>query len=131
MEENENKTVEVTEEAVNQPSREEILAMSREENKNGDEKEKRCFEKASALAFSVGLLIAAIILIVTIIRSDRFPSEIMFLMCGMQAVQSLVVAHGYRKMRKVYLAVGIFEVACAVFFLVFWILQLCGVVTLK
>ncbi len=115
-------------EEVTQPTREEILATAREENKNGDEREKQCFAKAGTLAFSTGLLIAAVILIVTSIRSDRFPAEIMLMMCGMQAVQSLVVAHGYRKMRKVYLTLGIFEVVCSVLFIVYWILQLCGVV---
>lgn len=124
MEENENKTVE---EEATQPSREEILAMSREENKKGDEREKQCFAKAGTLAFSAGLLIAAVILIVTSIRNDRFPAEILLMMFGMEAVQSLVIAHGYRKLRKLYFIVGIVQVVCVVCFTVLWILQLCGV----
>ena len=111
-----------------QLSREEILAISREENKHGDEREKQYYLKANALAFSVGLLVAGIIIIVTVLTSGRLPAEILLLTCSMQAVQSIVVAVGTRKLRKMYLVIGITEAVVAVFFLVYWILQLCGVI---
>lgn len=125
--EEENKIPEENAEKPAQLTREEILAASREENKNGDERERQGVAKAGSLAFSTGLLIAGVILIVTAIRDDRFPAEIMLIVCGMQAVQNLVVAHGYRKLRKLYLTLGITQAVIAVIFLVFWILQLCGV----
>ncbi len=118
----------VTEETESvQYSREEILAVSREENKNGDERERQYYGKANSLAFSVGLLIAGIVLLVEVNLDRRFPAEILLLTCAMQAVQSFVVAFGNRKFRKLYLTVGIVEAVLSVVFLVLWILQLCGI----
>lgn len=108
-------------------SREEILAVGREENKNGDERERQYYGKANSLAFSVGLLIAGIILLVEVNLNRRFPPEILLLTCAMQAVQSFVVAFGNRKIRKLYLTVEITEVVLSVAFLVLWIFQLCGI----
>ena len=130
MEENEIKTVEVTEEEVTQPTREEILAISREENKNGDEREKQYFLKANSFALSIGLVFAGIIILVSSLVQNRFPIEVMLITMAMQSAQAFIAARGVRKTRKLYLVVGIAEAVCAVFFLVFWILQLCGVVTL-
>ncbi len=108
-------------------TKEEILEMSRKENENGDEREKQYYVKANSFAFSIGLLVAGIIILVTVITSGRCPAEILLITCAMQAVQSFVVALGNRKMKKLYLTIGIVECVLAVFFLVFWILQLCGV----
>ena len=88
-----------------QLSREEILAISREENKHGDEREKQYYLKANSLAFSVGLFIAGIIIIVTVLTSGRMPAEIFLLICAMQAEQSIVIAVGTRKLRKMYLII--------------------------
>ena len=126
MEENENKTVE---EDVTQPSREEILAISREENKNGDEREKQYFLKANSFAFAIGLLMAGVIILVSSLVENRFPIEVMLIMIAMEAAQSFIAAHGMRKTRIIYLTLGICFAVLAVFFLVFWILTLCGVET--
>lgn len=130
MDENENKTAEVTEEEVAQPTREEILAMSREENKNGDEKERQYFLKANSYAFAIGLLMAGIIILVSSLVQNRLPIEVMLIIMAMQSTQFFIAAHGVRKTRKIYLTLGICFAVLAVVFLVFWILQLCGVATL-
>lgn len=136
MEEDENKTTEVTERAETEeaeqgstePSREEILAESRKENKNGDERERQYFQKGNSIAFGTALLIASAILIVNVIRDDRYPCEIMLLFCASQAVNSLIISRGMRtKTQKLYLVLGIGFAILSVFFLVGWILQLCGV----
>ncbi|MDE6691046.1 MAG: hypothetical protein K2K04_03665 [Clostridia bacterium] len=118
----------MNEEEKTQLSREEILAMSREENKNGDEREKQFYLKANSFALSIGLLLAGVIILVTSLVESRFPVEVMLITMAMQSVQSFIAARGVRKTRKLYLVVGIAEAVCAVFFLVFWILTLCGVV---
>ncbi|MDE6850526.1 MAG: hypothetical protein K2J54_04285 [Clostridia bacterium] len=127
MEENENKTFEIAEEEVSQPSREEILATAREENKDGDEREKQFFVKANSLAVSIGLVFAGLIILVSSLVEKRVPVEVMLIAMAMQSVQAFIAARGVRKTRKLYLAVGIVEAALAVLFLVIWILQLCGV----
>lgn len=108
-------------------SREEILAMSRNENKNGDERERQYFQKGNSAAFATSLLIASVILLAAVIRDDRYPCEIMLLFTASQAVNSLIISKGAVKTRKVYLVLGIAFVILAVFFLVGWILQMCGV----
>ena len=118
----------MNEEEKTQLSREEILAMSREENKNGDEREKQFFLKANSFACSIGLLLAGVIILVSSLVEKRFPVEVLLLTTAMQSAQSFIAARGVRKTRKLYLTVGICEAVLAVFFLVFWILTLCGVV---
>ena len=108
-------------------SREEILKASREENKGGDERERQFFLKANSYALSIGLLLAGIIILVSTLADKRFPVEVLLITAAMQSAQAFVAAHGMRKTRKLYLTLGICEAVIAVFFLVFWILQLCGV----
>ena len=130
MENNENKPLEATEEVGSESSkltREEILESSRIENKNGDERERAFFAKACSLGFSVGLMLAGIIIIVTVLTSGRLPMEVLMMMSGMQATQSFIVAVGNKKLRKLYLILGIVECVVFVIFCVLWALQLCGV----
>lgn len=115
------------EEEKAQPSREQILAISREENKNGDERERQFYIKANSYAFSIGLLMAGLIILVSSLVEKRFPVEVLLITTAMQSAQAFIAARGMRKTRKLYLTVGIAEAVCAVFFLVFWILILCGV----
>lgn len=109
------------------PTREEILEASREENKNGDERERQYFQKGNSAAFATALLVASAILIAAVIRDDRYPCEIMLLITASQAANSLIIFRGSVKTRKLYLVFGIMFVILAVFFLVGWILQMCGV----
>ena len=127
MDENENKTFKIAEEEAAQPTREEILATAREENKDGDEREKQFFVKANSLAVSIGLVFAGLIILVSSLVEKRVPVEVMLIAMAMQSVQAFIAARGVRKTRKLYFAVGIVEAVLAVLFLVIWILQLCGV----
>ncbi|MDE7380482.1 MAG: hypothetical protein K2N14_05445 [Clostridia bacterium] len=115
----------VTEEST-QLTREEILATAREENKYGDEREKQFYLKANSFAFCIGLMMAGIIILVTSLVENRFPIEVLLITTAMQSAQSFIAAR-VRKTRKIYLIIGIAEAVCAVSFLVFWILLLCGV----
>ncbi len=128
MEENENKTVEVTEEAVNQPSREEILAMSREENKAGDEREAQNAKKAMQIAYAVGIIIIGIIQLVHVFRGDKLPSELYIVCMGMMSTMGFYSGVKMSKQRGLYLAEGIVCGIACILFTVYWILGLCGVV---
>ncbi len=110
------------------PTKEQILAGVRKENEKGDERERQDLIKANSLAMTAGCLIAGIIVLVSTFVKDVFPIEILVIMFGMQAVQSIFVGVRVLRLRKLYLTAGIIETLCAVFFAVAWILQLCGVV---
>jgi len=109
------------------PTKEQILAGVRKENEKGDEREKQDLVKANSIAMSVGLLIAGIIILVSTLVKDEFPIEIFLVVCGMQAAQSIFVGVKVRRLRKLYLTIGIIEILCVVFFAVMWILAMCGV----
>lgn len=111
-----------------EPTREEILAMSRDENKNGDEREKQYYQKANSMAFGTALLVSVAILLVSVIRDGRIPCEIMLLYTASQAVNNLIISRGAVKTKKLYLVLGIAFAVLAVLFLVMWILQMCGVI---
>ncbi len=110
------------------PTKEQILEGVRKENEKGDEREKQELIKANSLAMSVGFFIAGIIIIVSVIVNDVFPVEVLLVTCGMQAVQSIYVGLRNRRLRKLYLTVGIIEAIVGVCLAVLWILQLCGVI---
>ena len=120
MEENENKE-------ITQLSREEILAISREENKNGDEREKQIYKNAIQIAYSIGLIMTGIILLVSSII-DKLPSELLIVYMGMSGTTGLYCGIKFTKHRRLFLASGIICLITCVFFIVFWILGLCGVV---
>lgn len=117
-----------TEEGNTPLSREEILAASRKENKYGDEMSMQWREKAGTLAFSTGLLLSGIVMLVTVLVKNYLPNEVYFIICGMQAVQGLTIGIKCTgKLKKVYLTQGILFAVLTALFLTFWILQLCGV----
>lgn len=111
----------------NELSRDEILEISRQENKNGDERERQTYAKASSVAFAVGLLVAGLIILVNVIIKDRLPIEVLLIISSAQAAQSFITAHGVRKTRKLYLTLAILMTVVSVCFLVMWILYLCGI----
>lgn len=117
MEENEKK----------QLTKEEILERSREENKNGDERDKQRYSMANSLGFAVGLLLAGIVILVSSLCAGRCPFEVVAVVTGMQAAQALYMGITVKRLRKVYLTIGIAEAACFVCLSVLWILELCGV----
>ena len=108
-------------------SRDEILEISRQENKNGDEREKQTYAKASSIGFAVSLLIAGIIILVNVIVKDRLPIEVLLIVSSAQAAQSFITAYGVRKTRKLYISLAIVMTVVSVCFLVMWILYLCGI----
>lgn len=128
MEEKENLTeAEEVEEKTTALTKEEILAKSREENKSGDEREKQQYSIANSLGFSIGLMLAGIVVIISVICTDRLPVEVMFVVAAMQSVQAILIGVKVRRQRKLYLTVGIVECVMSVVFLILWILELCGV----
>lgn len=118
MEENETK----------QLTKEEILQRSREENKNGDERDRQRYPMANSIGFSVGLLLAGIVILVSSLCADRFPSEVVVVVAGMQAAQALYIGITVKRLRKVYLTIGIAECLIFICLTVIWILELCGAV---
>lgn len=108
-------------------SRDEILEISRQENKNGDEREKQTYAKANSIGFAIGILVAGIIILVNVIVKDRLPIEVLLIVSSAQAAQSFITAHGVRKTRKLYLTLAIVMTVVSVCFLIMWILYLCGI----
>ena len=128
MEENENKTVEVAEGEAAQPSREEILAMSREENKNGDEMKKNIYKTGSYLAFRIGIIIAIIISAVSLIlgKSEELMLPMYSVVFGMMSTQSIYI--GLKEKKKGLLALAIVMAVSAAVLTVLTILMICGVI---
>lgn len=134
MEENENvdgvqtdnMAVEPTEE-VACPSREQILEGSRKENKRGDEREQQTYNKALVLGYAVGMIFLAIVMLVTVFVEDRVPTELYMCYSSVYATSGLYYGIKASKRRGFFLACGILGVITCIIFIVFWILQLCGV----
>ncbi len=125
MEENENKIVE---EEATQPSREEILAMSREENKGGDEMKKNIYKTAAYLAFKVGVLIAIVFCMANLILNKGADTQLPMYSVnfGMMALNSIYIGVKEKKKGLFALAVVLADVGVAI--IVMAILMLCGVV---
>lgn len=124
MKENENKPAEG--EAV-QPSREEILAASRKENKNGDEMDVQNYRRGMQLAYSVGVILVGIVTIVHTILDGKMPVEIWAIYLGMQATWTLYYTIKSNKYKPLFIACAVISLIAFAFFAVYWILQLCGV----
>ncbi len=126
MENSENKPLETTEEANSQPTREEILAISREENKNGDEMDRHVYKTAIQIAYGVGLLLTGIVILVSTIFSE-LPTELMIVYMGMAGATGMYCGVKFTRRRALFLASGVICLISCVAFIVIWILQLCGV----
>lgn len=117
------------EQETKQPlSREEILAISRKENKNGDEREAQALRKGYQLAFSVGVLLIGVIVLVKVILSGKMPAELWIVYMAMLATWSLYYSVKTGKHKGLFIASGTLSFIACVFWTVYWILQLCGVV---
>ena len=127
MKEDELTSVEVKEETVTPPSRDEILAKSREENKQGDEREKIIYGKGLQIAFSIGIILIGIISLVNTIVVGKTPIELWIVYMGITAVWSLYYGIKAGKHRPLFLTCGIICSISFLFFTVTWILGLCGV----
>lgn len=124
MEENENKAVE---EEVAQPSREEILAMSREENKNGDEMKKNIYKTGAYLGFRVGVLIAIIFSAVDLIvnKGNTLLLPLYCVIFGMMATNCIYI--GIKEKKKGLFAIAVVLAVMVVILTVLSILILFGV----
>lgn len=109
------------------PTREEILAISRRENKNGDEREAQNLLRATGLAYSVGLIVIGIIQIVNAIIDNEIPLELYMIYTAMTATMGLYCGIKTVKHRALFLACGAVCGVCSIIFTVMWILKLCGV----
>lgn len=127
MEEIKNKPTEIIEEVKTSPTRDEILAISREENKNGDEMEKDTYKIAIQIAYSLGLLLIGIIMLVSSILNRGLPTELMIVYMGMTGTSGLFCGIRITKNKKLFLTSGVLCLIACVLFIVLWILELCGV----
>lgn len=112
-------------------NREEVLRRSREENKNGDERELRNYKWGMMFAYGVGIILTSVIYLVSVCVLDRIPYELSAILFGMMAANDIAIGVAYgrkKKLRIFYLCVGIFIALVAVYMLVMWGLQLGGVV---
>ncbi|MGN1104398.1 MAG: DUF6442 family protein [Candidatus Coproplasma sp.] len=109
-------------------SKEDILEASRKENKNGDERERQGMLSANSLAMSVGLFIGGIVMLVSALVNGKIPLEIWLIIGGMESVQFIGNAVKMSKQRVIYIVLSVLMCLCFISFLVFWILELCGVV---
>lgn len=114
-------------EQITKPSREQILAISRKENKKGDEREVQENLKGMGFAYSVGILICGIVYLVDVLAGRETPVELMMAYMGMTAVWAIYYAVKTSKHRALFVACGVLSTVTFLFFTVFWILKLCGV----
>ncbi len=129
MEENEHKPVEVEEEVRQQGlSREEILAISRKENKNGDERDVQVYRQGMQIACSVAIILVGIITLVRVIMGDNIPTELWIVYMGMMATWTIYYAVKSGKNKVLFICCGVLCSVCFVTFTTLWILGLCGVV---
>jgi len=106
-------------------SKEEILAKSREENKNGDERDKQCLYRSAFAATLIGFVLCGIVNIVLSIL-DRQSYEMNMVIFA--TVGSMYLMWGIKtsKHRPLFLGAGSVCIAASVVALIGWILQLCG-----
>lgn len=108
-------------------SKEEILAASRKENKNGDERERQGMLTAQSLAMSVGLLVIAIVMLVSLFVKGKPPCDVLMIQTAIITTQSIVNAVKMSRLRVFYIVSSVLLGLCSIAFTVFWILELCGV----
>ena len=128
MEEQENsvETKEV-EEKTTALTKEEILAKSREENKNGDEMQKSGEKWAARIAVSVCAIVACLVMGLSMIFDVEVPLALYIVIGSLMAAYVIFLGIKGNKFRKFMLVGGIIMAICVVILIVVWILELCGV----
>lgn len=107
-------------------NREEILEMSRMENKNKDIAELEVLKSAGAVSTTVGMLVCCALSVLQVIFSERVNVSCWVIFFSMLGTKFLVK---YRKLhRKHELAVAMLYLTLSAAFLVLYILSLAGVV---
>ncbi len=107
-------------------SKEEILAKSREENKNGDEREQQSLYIAAYIATAIGFLLYGIISIVLAIL-DKQSYEMNIVIFAIIGTMYTIWGVKTTKRKRLFLAAGIVSLAAFVTALICWILELCGI----
>lgn len=105
--------------------KEEILKKSREENKNRDFVEEEAANRATAIAFSVGMMMCGLLSVLSAVFRDSVEYSVWVVMWASSASVFLVK---YRRLRKRHeLALGLFYGALSVFFFVLYLRRTLGV----
>lgn len=106
-------------------NKEEILAKSREENKNGDEREKKSRMSAAAISAGVGALLCMILVCIEELVFDRNAIPLWIVYYGIQFTSFLVE---YIKTKKrSALAVWIILALCLLIETAIYILECMGI----
>ena len=129
MEEKENSVApeEVEEKEATALTKEEILAKSREENKNGEEMQKSGDKTAARIAFSVCAVVACLVMGLSMIFDVEVPLALYIVIGSLMAAYVIFLGIKGNKFRKFMLVGGIIMAICVVILIVVWILELCGV----
>ena len=117
-----------SEEKGDKPTREQILEISRKENKRGDERDMQVNTRGMAMAYSVGVLVVALVNLVNVLVGRGMVVELMMAYAGMTAVWSIYYVVKTGKHKALFWVCGILCAITFLFFSAFWILKLCGVV---
>ncbi len=108
-------------------SKEEILAQSRKENKDGDEREQQYLYKGAYIATAVGFLLYGIISIVLAIF-DKESYEMNVVTFAILGTMYTIFGAKTTKRKPLFLAAGIVCITASVATLICWILQLCSII---
>ncbi len=108
-------------------SKEEILAKSRKENENGDEREQQALYRAGYAATSIGFFLYGIISVV-LAALGRHSYEMNIVVFAIIGTMYTILGLNNAKHKRVFLTSGIVCILSSVTTLVCWILELCGVV---
>ena len=108
-------------------NKEEILERSRQENKNMDERERDALARAGRVASGVGGLVCGVVLILEAIFAGQVGYAVWAVYLSITGTTLLVKFFRLRRVHE--LIFGLIELVLAAAFLVFYVLQLTGVVT--
>ena len=105
--------------------KEEILAKSREENKNRDFVEAEALHKGNAVAFTTGIMLCSLVSVLHAIFRDSVNYGAWVVMFGMMAA---IMLTKYVKLKKRHeLLLGLGYIALSVSFFVFYLHDVLGV----
>ena len=105
--------------------KEEILAKSREENKDRDFVEEAVLARANALSLGVGMIVCGLLSVLNAVFQD---GPVLSAWTVMWAIHSSIFLFKYHKLRKRHeLALGLFYGALSVFFFVLYLHRELGV----
>ena len=80
------------------------------------------------LAYSIGVVLISIVILTYSILDDKIiPKELMMVYMGMTTTWTLYYAVKSGKRRPLFISCGVVCAVAFVFFTVYWILELCGV----